>query len=424
MDVVRANVERIGGVIDVQSRWGEGVRLTIRVPLTLTIIPALTVSAGGQIFAIPRSAIDEILRASGEAVRIDRVGEAIVATVRDRRVPLVTLADLLGVDSVAEEDARKLILLKPAGGDVYALAVDAVHDHEELVVKPAAPAVMAAGLYAGTTLADDGRPILLLDPSGMAKEGGIRFDKEVNEHQLEASAEAAARARETTLLLFRGLDGGLRGVPVPLVERIEDVPAEAIRHSAGRLRVSLGESIVALAGVETPPTEGLLRILRLNDGGAELAYGFAAVADIRTLVVEMQPASAPGEVAGVVLIDGEQVEILDTYWLFAAYLDAAGDAADRPVCALPPGDPWMDNMLRPMIESLGYRVVEAAPGVVADVVIASAEDDGEAIVPASGTVLRIRARPDGGDKDDSIYRYDRAALITALSSAGKGRANG
>ncbi len=108
----------------------------------------------------------------------------------------------------AARDEQKLILLKPAGGDVYALAVDAVHDHEELVVKPAAPAVMAAGLYAGTTLADDGRPILLLDPSGMAKCAGIRFDESELERALRSrrSAEAEA-ARETSLLLFRTLDG-------------------------------------------------------------------------------------------------------------------------------------------------------------------------------------------------------------------------
>ena len=98
------------------------MKLAIRVPLTLTIIPALTVSANGQFFAIPRSAIDEILRVGSDAVRIDAVGEAEVATVRGRRVPLVGLADLLGVDAHVGRDEQRLILLKPAGGDVYALA--------------------------------------------------------------------------------------------------------------------------------------------------------------------------------------------------------------------------------------------------------------------------------------------------------------
>jgi two-component system chemotaxis sensor kinase CheA len=423
MDVVRANIERIGGLIDVDSRPGEGVRLVIRVPLTLTIIPALTVSAGGQIFAIPRSAIEEILRVAGSAVKIDTIGEARVATVRGRRVPLISLADLLGVDAAPDAFGAKVILLKPAGGDLYALAVDMVHDHEELVVKPAAPAVMAAGLYAGTTLADDGRPILLLDPSGIASEAGIRLENgEADRHVAPTLADSLGR--ETSLLLFRGLDGGLRAIPVPVVERIEDVPAAAIRFSAGKLRLAAGGLIVPLAGCAAPPEEGLLRVLRLTDGATELAYGFAEVVDIRSVVLDLKPATVAGEIAGVALIDGAQVEIVDPYWLFAAHGETAASDDARPVCALPAGDPWMDHMLRPLIESLGYHVVAAGEGVAADILIASAESADPADRVA-GEVLRLRATPEARCDDDSIYRYDRAALLSALSRhAGKGRAHG
>ncbi|MGZ8282982.1 MAG: chemotaxis protein CheA, partial [Allosphingosinicella sp.] len=266
MDVVRANIERIGGLVDIDSRRGEGVRLCIRVPLTLTIIPALTVSAGGQIFAIPRSAIEEILRAGGGAhAQLDRVGQSVVATIRGRRVPMIDLAELLGIESDLPPGERKIILLKPAGGDVYALAIDTVHDHEELVVKPAAPAVMTAGLYADTTLADDGRPILLLDPSGMATKAGFQFEEqEAARHAVAEPAAGSDGPRDTSLLLFRGLDGGLRAVPVPVVERIEDVPVESIRFSAGKLRVSVGGLILPLAGCTAAPSEGKLRILRLT----------------------------------------------------------------------------------------------------------------------------------------------------------------
>jgi two-component system chemotaxis sensor kinase CheA len=423
MDVVRANIERIGGVVDIDSRFGHGVKLVIRVPLTLTIIPALTVSAGGQIFAIPRSAIEEILRARGGAVRIDRLGDANVATIRGRRVPLVGLPGLLGVAAATEEAEQKLILLKPAGGDVYALAVDAVHDHEELVVKPAAPLVMAAGLYAGTTLADDGRPILLLDPSGMASRAGVGTEEQEIDRRPVAADASADAVRETTLLLFRGLDGGLRAVPVPVVERIEDVSAASVSFTAGRLRVPVGERILPLAGCAEAPADGLLRILRLTDGAVELAYGFAEVVDIRALAIDLQPALVPGEISGVALIDGAQVEVIDPYWLFAAFSGEAADGAERPTCALPAGDPWMDNILRPLIESLGYRVVAAGADVAADIVIASAETDAVA-PPVSGEVLRIRARPEPDGHDDSIYRYDRAALISALARHGKDRKHG
>lgn len=423
MDVVRANIERIGGVVEVESRVGHGVRITIRIPLTLTIIPALTVSAGGQIFAIPRSAIEEILRASGAAVRIETVGDSAIATIRGRRVPLVLLADLTGAGAAGEAE-RSIVLLKPAGGDLYALAVDAVHDHEELVVKPAAPAVMAAGLYAGTTLADDGRPILLLDPSGVAGKAGIRFGELERDRGIVDPDAPSERAERAGALLFRGLDGAERAVRLAVVERIEDVPAEAVRRSAGRLRVALGERILPLAGCESPPGEKF-RILRLTDGTAELAYAFADVVDIVALPEEVQPASSPGEVAGVALVSGRQVELLDPYWLFAVHGAGGKARAHRPVCALPEGDPWIDTILRPMIESLGYAIVRAGPGVAADLVIAGDGEADPALAAAGAAVLRIRSTPDlSGENDNSIYRYDRAALMSALGSAGKGPANG
>jgi two-component system chemotaxis sensor kinase CheA len=330
-------------------------------------------------------------------------------------MPLITLCDLLGVGQVASDTERRIILIKPAGGDSYALGVAAVHDHEELVVKPAAPAVMAAGLYAGTTLADDGRPILLLDPSGLAKCAGVDFDQAEIERRLVASAEPAeAGASETTLLLFRTLDGARRAVPVGLVERIEDVPVSALGFSAGKLRVALGGKILPLAGCAAAPETGKLRILRLTDGDTEIAYGFAEVIDIRSLVLELRQAPAPDEVAGVFLVDGATVELIDPHWLFARHADAHASQVAQPVCALPQGDPWVDNMLRPLIESLGYRIGRA--GEAADILIALEGQE----VPAEANVVRLRAAAEG---EGGVYRYDRAALIGALAAA-KGRKHG
>jgi two-component system chemotaxis sensor kinase CheA len=124
------------------------------------------------------------------------------------------------------------------------------------------------------------------------------------------------------------------------------------------------------------------------------------------------------------LIDKVQVELLDPHWLFAAHGDAAPSEAAQPVCALPEGDPWMEAMLRPLVESLGYRVVAAREGVAADILILSEESEGAGPVKA-GQVVRLRSRPETGTGEDSIYRYDRAALIGALSrNAAKGGANG
>ncbi|MFC7497997.1 chemotaxis protein CheA [Enterovirga sp. GCM10030262] len=423
MDVVRANIERIGGIVDVDSKLGQGVRLTLRVPLTLTIIPALTVSVAGRNYAIPRSAIEEIVRNRNNSVRIESVGGARIASIRDKRIPLVSLAAILGIEETGDAGDQCMIVLKPAGGDVYALAVDLVHDHEELVVKPAAPVVMATGLYAGTTLADDGSPILLLDPSGIAASAGVELDQSEIDKLTAAPRPETGSGNEIPALLFRGLDGGKRVIRLAVVERIEDVPADSIKRSAGRLRVALGERILPLAGCDETPSTGI-RILRLSDGSTELAYGFAEVIDLVSLGAELHPAGSPGDVSGVTLIDGEQVEMVDTYWLFGAYGRDGTASAAKPVCAMPRGDGWMENILRPIIESAGYRVIAAdgADAHEADVLIASAGSDIAA--GFSDRLLRIRAELDpANENDDSIYRYDRVGLLSALSrrAAQRGR---
>ena len=300
MDVVRSNVERIGGIVEVDSRLGEGTRMTLRVPLTLTIIPALTVSIAGQHFAIPRSAIDEIVRATGESVTLEHLGGAGVATIRGRRVPEVSLASILGLESQIAEMDRTLIVLRPAGGDVYALSVDRIHDHEELVVKPAAPAVMATGLYAGTTLADDGSPILLMDPAGIAEVGGVKLETHERAARI-AEGPVAAVSKATPVLLFRGLDGGRRALRLAVVDRIEEVSADSIKEAAGQLRVQLGDFILPLAGASAADIgDGKIRLFRLNDGQFEIGYAFAEVIDFASIEHEVINAERLGEVSGVI----------------------------------------------------------------------------------------------------------------------------
>jgi len=418
MDVVRSNIERIGGVVEVDSKLGEGTRMTLRVPLTLTIIPALTVSIAGQHFAIPRSAIEEIVRANGESVTLERLGGAGVATIRGRRVPQVSLSDILGLDSEVAENERTLIVLRLNGGDVCALSVDRIHDHEELVVKPAAPAVMATGLYAGTTLADDGSPILLFDAGGIAQVGGVKIEAQERASRI-AEGPATEILKTTSVLLFRGLDGGRRALRLAVVDRIEEVPATAIRNAAGQLRVQVGEAILPLAGATGEVGEGNVRLFRLNDGTREIGYAFAEVLDFATIENDVIHADRPGEISGVSLINNEPAEIVDAHWLFANYVGCSSSAAEPLVCRLPSDDPWMQNMLRPIVEAAGYRVVGEGDEP-ADLVIAAQGSDVSTDSGAQTIWLRSEAEA-SGKKDASIYRYDRAGLLMALKTAGSGR---
>jgi two-component system chemotaxis sensor kinase CheA len=317
---------------------------------------------------------------------------------------------------MADED-RTLVVLRPAGGDVYALGVDRIHDHEELVVKPAAPAVMATGLYAGTTLADDGSPILLFDPAGLAQVGGVKLEAQERSARV-ADGPAVAVEPDVPVLLFHGHDGSRRAMRLAVVDRIEEVPASAIRPGAGQLRVQLGETILPLAGVNGElPTEKV-RLFRLNDGANEIGYAFREVVDLSSIAHEVIQAEAPGEIAAVTLIEGEPAELIDAHWLFASHLGAASRAAEPLVCRLPSDDPWMQNILRPIVEAAGYRVVSDADEANADIAILS---DGKEAGAASRTI-RLRSEPEpSSDKDESIYRYDRAGLLMALKTAG-GRA--
>lgn len=411
MDVVRANVERIGGAVDLDNRPGTGLRITLRVPLTLTIIPALTLDAGGHRFAIPRSAIEEIVRARSSIIRLEDVGGSVVANSRGRRLPVVCLSAVMGA-TPGELLDQTLVVLKPAGLGAFALAVDTVNDHEELVVKPAAPAVMATGLYAGTTLPDNGRPMLLLDPGGLARAGGLSDAGEVPAEP----AEDAAPETVIPTILFRDVDGMRRGVRLALVERIEEVAAAAIAMSGGRLRLVKDDRAAPVIVCGILPDRRSHQVLWLGDGVATVAYVIDAVIDIVAVGSAVARSAHPGLVAGVIMIDDEPVELLDPFWMFAEAGEARA-ATERPLCLLRGGDEaWMREILQPLLVQSGYRVAfdGEADAPAADLVIEGEGSTGPAVERA--TVVKLRNRPEGDRA--SIYRYDRASLLTVLNDRG------
>jgi two-component system chemotaxis sensor kinase CheA len=423
MDVVRANIERIGGVVDITSIAGKGVTLTLRMPLTLSIIPALAVGSGGHHFAVPRAAIREIVRDNNASLAIERVGSATIARLRDERIPVVELEEILGIDHVAQSTPRSLIILNPAGGATYALSVADLHDHQELVIRPACPTIMAAGVYAGMTLPDTGVPMLLLDPAGIADAAGIVAVAAVDTGEED---KAAVEEPGISTLLFRDLDGVERAVRLSVVERIEEVAGDQIRFGAGRLRLAVDDRIIPLVGFDTLTDRQTVSVLRLNDGTVELAYAIDEVIDIVRLSGAPAQARSEGIVAGVALLDGRQIEILDPHWLFADAVGSAPAGAERPLCLLGDrDDPWTREVLRPLVEAAGYRVAFDGDAVEGDaqIVIASEGSAAETRAP-QGRLLRLRSDIGARDADPgSVYRYDRAGLMTALQ-AGRSRMGG
>ena len=407
MDVVRAHVEQLGGRVALHNRPGKGLSIVISVPLTLSILSTIIVRAGPERFALPRQAIEEIVTVTSDGVRLDQVGDAALATVRGRRLPMVTLADLLGI---AGGRAGTLAIIATREGD-YALAIDTVVDAEELVVKPAAPAVMATGFYAGQTLPDSGRPMLLLDGAGIAAAAGVCFTRTAAREVAETEAEA----RGTPALLFEGLDGRRRLVALAAIDRVETVGADAIRRTGGRLRLSLDGKIVPLVLSGEPDGRADIAVLRLNDGASEIAYAIADPIEIVTLPAELALGDG-GEVAAVALVGGDQVELVDAHALFAS---GGRDAAERPLCHLScDGSGWMEAFLKPALEGAGYRCATQLQASDTPAVTLAMADAPAPDAPG-GNVLRL-VREVGGA--GGIYRYDRVALLDAVAAwVGKGR---
>jgi two-component system, chemotaxis family, sensor kinase CheA len=303
MDIVRANIERLGGSIVLANNPGQGLTITLRAPLTLSIINALIVEAGGQVFALPRAAIEEIVPVSSAALRFEAIGGAHVAVLRGQMLSVVGLETVLGLGN---ELAKQLVFVGAPGGVRFALGVDRVSDAEELVVRPIAPQLAAIGLFAGHALPDSGTPILLLDPAAIAKRAGID-GAAMRTGAVRIDAEVTGS--NENIVLFEGLDGVLRGIRSLMVERIEDLSiADVVRSGETCFAVMDGVLVPAVIDGQMP-AEGQIVGLCLNSGdGHSVIYPVSNVLDIAALSTLVPVAD--GIVEGLAMIDGAAIEIL------------------------------------------------------------------------------------------------------------------
>jgi two-component system chemotaxis sensor kinase CheA len=414
MDVVRANIEKFGGTLEIESLPGEGTRFLICVPLTLSILPSLTVEACGQTFAIPRSYVEEIVSTAGGQLEFAQVGERRYVTFRERRLACVSLGTALDLEE-SEGEPALFVILRLGWGDLYALAVDRIFDHQELVIKPLSPGIMRSGLFVGCTQLDDGTPVLVLDVTAIGHGAGI--PRELHRPTSAATRTASRAEREgMRVILFRALCGERRAIAMSAVEQVERAEASAVRNPGPDAQIVMGEEILPLAGVpdggELPER---LIVLRLGDGGEPIAYAASEVLDIATLSGVLKRVGGKSTVVGVTLVDGETAELVDCHALFACHA-AQGPGTRSLTCRLTSEDGWMRNFLGPIIEAAGYRIVESdEPADVAFVdPTAAADAQGDA-----RKAIRLRNEPGGDGGPDSIYRYDRAALMAALLRAGE-----
>ena len=237
MDVVRTNIEKIGGAVDIESQPGRGTTVRMKIPLTLAIIPALTVTAGGDRYAIPQVSLVELVRLEGEQVRkgIEQVHGAPVYRLRGNLLPLVYLDRELGVATDRGDDREIVnIIVLQADDRQFGLIVDDIHDTEEIVVKPLQKQLKGVTAFAAATIMGDGKVALILDVLGIAQRAGVVADSRERALSENPTAAAALAGDCQTVLLCAGRDGGRMAIPLAQVARLEEFPRSAVERVGGQ----------------------------------------------------------------------------------------------------------------------------------------------------------------------------------------------
>jgi two-component system, chemotaxis family, sensor kinase CheA len=385
MDVVKTNLDRLGGKVEIDSVPGRGSAFRIKLPLTLAIIPSLLVSDSGERFAIPQVSVGELIRIPADQIeqRTDRAGDAELVLLRNRLVPMVYLCDSLG-NARAERGSRALnIVLVDAGTMEYGLVVGELHDTVEIVVKPMGRHLQGLVEYAGATILGDGQVAVILDVAGLAAQAGLSRSANPTT-TAEASADDDAAGEMRSLLLFQNAPGEDCAVPIELVTRVERVRAAQVENLGGRRTMQYGGvslPLVALRDVaavdEMVETQQWVVVV-FDCAGKTLGLLAAEPLDMveTRVVMDTQTLRQPG-VAGSALLNGRTTLMLDIFELAGKFrrpgpepnrVAAASAAAPleesshSATILVAEDSDFFRGQIQRLIEGVGYKVLTADDG--------------------------------------------------------------
>jgi two-component system chemotaxis sensor kinase CheA len=325
MDVVKTNIEKIGGVVDIHTREGEGTTIKIKIPLTLAIIPALIVTTRGERFAIPQVSLLELVRLEGEQARrgVERIDGTPVYRLRGRLLPLVYLRKELGLDEAAGADGDAVVNIVVLQTDErqFGLVVDGVNDTEEIVVKPLSKHIKGVAVFAGATIMGDGKVALILDVLGIAQRAGVVSeirDRTMSDARDDDQARTSAE-RQALLLVGVG-DHGRMAIPLSMVARLEELPRSTIEIAAGRQVVQYRGEIMPLIDLAavleevagaTASERDPVPVVVYSHEGRSVGLVVNAIIDITDEAIAAQCDADRAEVLGSAVIEGHVTDLLD-----------------------------------------------------------------------------------------------------------------
>ncbi|MBI4967646.1 MAG: chemotaxis protein CheW [Rhodospirillales bacterium] len=382
MDVVRTNIERIGGTIDFASTVGRGTTFTIKIPLTLAIVSALIIEAAGERFAVPQISVSELVRASPRSEqKVEWLNDAPVLRLRDRLLPLISLAHILhrdrGTDNgapIASKASDDLfIVVCQVGAFTFGIIVDRVFDTEEIVVKPVAPMLKDIALFSGNTILGDGSVIMILDPNGIAAAASqMAISRSQNQDAAVGAPAPRAHDDRATFLIFRaGETDELKAVPLALVARLEEFNVGKIEHSHGKPVYQYRGHLMPLLPVRADhvwKNAGRQPVLVFVDGPRSMGLVVDEIVDIVEDRMQVELSADREGVLGTAIIRGKATDVIDVgYYLRLALADWFGPAGTpygdnvpaHPRLLIVDDSAFFRNLITPQLVAEGWQVIVA-----------------------------------------------------------------
>jgi two-component system chemotaxis sensor kinase CheA len=375
MDVVRNNIELIGGTVDLRSVTGKGSSFIIKIPLTLAIVSTLIVEAGGDRFAIPQLSVVELVRVQKNSEhRIERIKDTPVLRLRNKLLPLVHLSQLLGIyegenaDEAIDADNGFIVVMQ-VGSQTFGVVVDGVFHTEEIVVKPMSTMLRNLDMFSGNTILGDGSVIMIIDPNGiagaMASHASSAVAENSEDEQEDLQQKAMTGQNAISLLLFRAGAPEPKAVPLSLVTRLEEFDISKIERSNGRDLVQYRGALMPLVYVndgDSHKTEGTQPMLVFSDAGRSMGLVVDEIVDIVEDRMNIEVGSERPGVLGSAIVKERATEIIDLGfylpqafedWFMRKEMDI--EALTKKVLFVDDSS-FFRNMLTPVLKAAGYDV--------------------------------------------------------------------